>query len=370
MSSKPTYTSLGHSGLKVPRLWLGTMMFGEHTAEAEAQAMLDVAREAGLNAVDTADVYCGGDSERMLGRLIKAHRERWVVATKVANPIGSEPNDKGLSRRWLVRAVDASLQRLGTDWIDLYYMHRDDDTTPMEETLATMALLIERGKILYYGVSNFRAWRVAQMVETARRMGVPAPIACQPPYSLVTRGIETEVLPACAHYGLGVVSYSPLARGVLSGKYAASSPGPSSPASPTRGAGAGPAASALGAGLAGAAVEPPSGSRAARADKRLMQTEWRPESLNLAQAFKEHAAARGVSPAQLAIAWALHNRLIHGVIGGPRTLAQWQDYVAALVVRITPEDEAWVQARVPAGYASTFGYTDPIYPVTGRVVAA
>jgi aryl-alcohol dehydrogenase-like predicted oxidoreductase len=204
-------------------------------------------------------------------------------------------------------------------------------------------------------------------------MGVPAPIACQPPYSLVTRGIETEVLPACAHYGLGVVSYSPLARGVLSGKYAASARGPTSPASPaspTRGAGAGPAASALGAGRAVAAAEPPPGSRAARADKRLLQTEWRPESLNLAQEFKQHAAARGVSPSQLAIAWALHNRLIHGVIGGPRTLAQWQDYVAALAVRITPEDEAWVQARVPAGHASTFGYTDPIYPVTGRVVAA
>jgi aryl-alcohol dehydrogenase-like predicted oxidoreductase len=342
---KPLYSSLGHSGLKVPRLWLGTMMFGEHTSAKDAAAMVDVTRAAGLNALDTADVYSGGESERVVGRLIKADRERWVLATKLANPVGTDPNARGLSRRWLVQEVDASLTRLGTDWIDLYYMHRDDETTPMEETLSTMALLIERGKILYYGVSNFRAWRVAQMVEMARRMGVPPPVACQPPYSLVTRGIETELLPACAHLGVGVVSYSPLARGVLSGKYVPNKAGEA------------------------AASSAPKGSRAARADKRLLQTEWRPESLKLAQEFKAHAATRGVSPSQLAIAWALHNRLIHGVIGGPRTLAQWKDYVAALAVRITPEDEAWVNARVPAGHASTFGYTDPIYPVLGRVVA-
>jgi aryl-alcohol dehydrogenase-like predicted oxidoreductase len=296
--------------------------------------MLDLARATGLNALDTADVYCGGESERMLGRLIKADRERWVLATKVANPADADPNHRGLSRRWLVQQVESSLRRLGTDWIDLYYMHRDDETTPMEETLATMALLIERGKILYYGVSNFRAWRVVQMVETARRMGVPPPVACQPPYSLVTRGIETELLPACAAHGLGVVAYSPLARGVLTGKYA---------------------------------TDAPAGSRAARADKRLMQTEWRPESLQLAQEFKAHASTRGIPASQLAIAWVLSNRLVHGVIGGPRTLAQWQDYVAALAVRTTPEDEAWVNARVPAGHASSFGYTDPIYPVVGRV---
>jgi aryl-alcohol dehydrogenase-like predicted oxidoreductase len=176
---------------------------------------------------------------------------------------------------------------------------------------------------------------VAHLVETAQRMGVPQPVACQPPYSLVTRGVETELLPACAHYGLGVVGYSPLARGVLSGKYES-------------------------------ARTPPADSRAARSDKRLMQTEWRPESLGIAQQFKAHAQSRGLSPTQLAIAWVLNNRLVSGVIGGPRTLAQWRDYLAALEVRVTAEDEAWVEARVPAGHASSPGYTDPIYPVTGR----
>ena len=329
------YRPLGASGLKVSPLWLGTMMFGDQTAEADAATIVDATRAAGINAIDTADVYAKGESERIVGRLIKADRSRWVLATKVANPMGDDPNERGISRRWITHAVEHSLRRLGTDWLDLYYLHRDDESTPMEETVAAMGRLIDQGKVLHWGLSNFRAWRLARIVEMARQMGVPQPIALQPPYSAVTRGIEVELLPACAHYGLGAVTYSPLARGVLSGKYRPD-------------------------------AEPPADSRAARADKRLMQTEWRPESLVLAQDFAAHAAARGVSPSQLAIAWALNNRLVNGVIGGPRTLAQWQDYIAALSVQVTAEDEAWVDARVPPGHASTFGYTDPIYPVAGR----
>jgi aryl-alcohol dehydrogenase-like predicted oxidoreductase len=334
--SEPVYRNLGHSGLKVSPLWLGTMMFGDWTPEPEAANIIAATRDAGLNAIDTADVYNKGEAERITGRLIKTDRERWVLASKVANPMGEGPNDRGISRRWILRAVDASLARLGTDWIDLYYLHRDDESTPMEETLGAMARLIEVGKVRYWGLSNFRAWRLARLCELARQMGVPQPIALQPPYSAVTRGIELELLPACAHYGLGAVTYSPLARGVLSGKY---KPGEA----------------------------PPEGSRAARNDRRLMQTEWRPESLELAQAFSAHAAARGLKPTQLAVAWVLRNKLVNGVIGGPRTLAQWLDYIAALGVQANDEDEAWVDQRVPAGHASTFGYTDPIYPVTGRV---
>lgn len=329
------YRNLGASGLKVSPLWLGTMMFGDQTSEADAAAIVEATRAAGINAIDTADVYAKGESERIVGRLIHADRSRWVLATKVANPMGDDPNDRGTSRRWITQAVEHSLRRLGTDWIDLYYLHRDDETTPMEETVAAMGRLIEQGKVLHWGLSNFRGWRLARIVELSRQMGVPQPIALQPPYSAVTRGIEVELLPACAHYGLGAVTYSPLARGVLSGKYRPD-------------------------------ADPPADSRAARADKRLMQTEWRRESLLLAQDFAAHAAARGVSASQLAIAWALNNRLVNGVIGGPRTLVQWQDYIAALDVQVTSDDEAWVDARVPPGHASTFGYTDPIYPVTGR----
>ena len=330
------FSSLGHSGLKVPSLWLGTMMFGDQTDEAEARNIVDATRDAGLNAIDTADNYASGESERMVGRLIAKDRDRWVLATKVANPIGQEPNDRGLSRRWLLKEVDNSLQRLQTDWIDVYYMHRDDESTPIEETLGTFARLIELGKIRYYGVSNFRSWRVARMVETARQMGVPQPIVCQPPYSAVTRQIETELLPCCDHYGVGVVAYSPLARGVLTGKY---KPG----------------------------TAPEAGSRAARGDKRILQTEFRPESLEVSQALCAHAAQRGMSPTQFAIAWVLNNQRIQGVIGGPRTLAQWQDYVAALSVRLTAEDEAVVDRWVPQGHASTHGYNDPQYPLTGRI---
>lgn len=338
-NTAPTYRPLGASGLKVPPLWLGTMLFGEQTSEAEAASLLAATRERGLDALDTADIYTGGNSERIVGRLVKGERERWLIASKAGVPVGTDPNDRGASRRWLTRAVEASLARLDTDVIDLYYLHRDDETTPVEETVTTMARLVERGRILYWGLSNFRAWRVATFVETARRLGVPPPVACQPPYSLATRGVEAELLPACAHHGLGVVCYSPLARGVLSGKYAADG------------------------------RPPPPDSRAARSDRRLMQTEWRPESLRLAEEFAAHAAARGLTPARLAIAWALNNRLVSGVIGGPRTLAQWHDYLAALDVQVTAEDEAWVDARVKPGHASTPGYTDPVYPVTGRQVA-
>ncbi|WP_395699496.1 aldo/keto reductase [Aquabacterium sp.] len=332
----PPYPPLGRSGLKASPLWLGTMMFGDQTDEAEAARIVAATRDAGLNAIDTADVYANGESERIVGRLIAAQRARWVLATKVANPASDDPNERGTSRRWLREACERSLRRLHTDWIDLYYLHRDDESTPMEETLDGIARLIDAGKILYWGVSNFRAWRVARLVETAQRMGVPPPIACQPPYNAMSRAIETELLPCCAHYGLGVVAYSPLARGVLTGKYRPE-------------------------------ARPEPGSRAARADKRLLQTEFRAESLALSQHFASYAQQRGLLPSQLAIAWVLNNRLVGGVIGGPRTAAQWQDYLGAWNVTLTPEDEAFVSGLVAPGHASTPGYTDPIYPVTGRV---
>ena len=329
------YDNLGGSGLKAPRLWLGAMMFGDQTQEAEAHDIVAAARDAGLTAIDTSDNYAAGESERLVGRLVAADRSRWILATKVANPMGPDVNDRGLSRRWLLQEVESSLRRLGTDWIDVYYMHRDDEQTPIEETLSTFARLIDSGKIRYYGLSNFRAWRIARVVETARRMGIAPPIVCQPPYSAVTRLIETELLPCCEHYGVGVLAYSPLARGVLTGKYEPGAP-------------------------------PPERSRAGRGDKRILQTEFRAESIDVAKRFKAHAESRGFTPTQFAIAWALNNRLVHGVIGGPRTLAQWQDYLQALSIRLSPEDEAFVDGLVPPGYASTHGYNDPQYPLVGR----
>jgi len=329
------FSNLGHSGLKAPRLWLGAMMFGDQTGEDGASDIVAAAKEAGLNAIDTSDNYAGGESERMVGRLIRADRQRWILATKVANAMSPDPNDRGLSRRWVLQEIDNSLRRLGTDWIDLYYMHRDDEQTPLDETLTTFARLIEAGKIRYYGVSNFRAWRIAKIVETARRMGVPQPIACQPPYSAVTRLIETELLPCCEHYGVGVVAYSPLARGVLTGKYEEG-------------------------------VSPAADSRAGRGDKRILQTEFRPESIAVAKKIRAHAESRGLTATQFAIAWALNNRLVHGVIGGPRTLEQWRDYIHAMTVQLTGDDETFVDSLVAPGSASTHGYSDPQYPLAGR----
>ncbi len=330
------YHPLGASGLKVSPLWLGTMMFGDQTDAAEAANIVAASREAGVNAIDTADVYAGGASERITGQLIRADREHWVLATKLANPSGPGPNDRGLSRRHMMLAVDASLARLGTDWIDILYLHKEDASTPLEETVLALAHLIERGKVHHFGVSNFRAWRVARISEMCRAIGIAPPIVCQPPYNAMTRAIETELLPCCAHYGVGVVAYSPLARGVLSGKYRVDAP-------------------------------PPEGSRASRNDTRIMQTEFRAESLALAQKLAEYARSRGLTPSQFALGWVWNNKLVNGLIGGPKTLVQWQEYLAAFGLPFSAEDEAFADSLVAAGHASTPGYTDPQYPVMGRV---
>ena len=335
-TSKLNYQSLGASGLKVSKLWLGTMMFGDQTDEAQAADIVAATRDAGINAIDTANAYAGGESERITGKLIAADRERWILATKLANPMGPGPNDRGLSRRHIMAAVDASLRRLGTDFVDVLYLHREDASTPLEETLAAIATLIERGKVHHFGLSNFRARRIARVAEMCRAMGMQPPVVCQPPYNAMSRQIETELLPCCAHYGIAAVVYSPLARGVLSGKYP---PG----------------------------AAPPEGSRAARNDSRIMQTEFRPESLALAGQMAEHAGVRALTPTQLALGWVWNNMLVNGVIGGPRTLAQWQGYLGALDTTFTSADETFVSGLVAAGHASTAGYNDPQYPLTGRV---
>ncbi len=332
------YRRLGHSGVKISPLCLGTMMFGGPTNEATALKIVARAREAGVNFIDTADVYCGGQSEEITGRAIAAERSYWVLATKLANPTGQGPNDLGLSRLYMFRAVEASLRRLGTEVIDILYLHRQDPSTPLEETVRALADLVRAGKIRYFGLSNFRAWQVAEICRLCDTAGIDRPIVSQPLYNALNRQIETEHIPACRHYGLGVVPYSPLARGVLTGKYAPD-------------------------------VPPPADTRAGRSDKRLLETEWRDESLTIAAKLAARAAERGVTAGQFAVAWVLHNKAISATIGGPRTEAQWEDYLGALPYRFTPEDEALVDGLVTAGHASTPGYNDPAYPIEGRLVA-
>jgi aryl-alcohol dehydrogenase-like predicted oxidoreductase len=332
------YRNLGRTGLKVSRLCLGTMMFGARTDEAESTRIIDHAADHGVNFIDTADAYGAGESERVVGRAIAARRSQWVLATKLANPVDPESRDvnaRGLSRRHVIAAAEASLRRLNADAIDLLYLHREDHTTPLAETVGALADLIRQGKIRYFGVSNFRAWRVAEISALADAAGIDRPAASQPCYNIANRMPEQEHFSACEHYGLGIVPYSPLARGVLSGKYQVG-------------------------------VAPGIDSRAGRQDRRLMQTEWRPESINLAQRIKEHAEARGITASQFATAWVLNNQLITATIAGPRTEAQWHDYLGALKVVLTAEDEAFVDGLVTPGHPSTPGYTDPGHPFFGR----
>lgn len=329
------YRQLGRSGLKVSPICLGTMMFGGATDEIASRAIVDHAREAGINFIDTADAYSDGRSEEITGRAIAAHRHDWVLATKVANPMGAGPNRAGLSRKWLIQACDDSLRRLGTDFIDIYYLHKEDHATPLAETVRALGDLVRQGKIRHFGVSNYRSWRVAEICRLCDELGIDRPVVSQPYYNAMNRMPEVEHLPACGYYGLGVASYSPLARGVLTGKYA---PGEA----------------------------PQQGTRAARGDKRILQTEWREESLVIAQTIKQHAEARGMTTIQFAVGWVLNNRFLTAAIAGPRTLEQWQAYLAALDITFTPEDEALIDRLVPAGHPSTPGYSDPAYPIEGR----
>ena len=195
------------------------------------------------------------------------------------------------------------------------------------------------GRIRYFGVSNHRAWRVAEICRLCDEAGIDRPVISQPYYNAMNRMPEVEHLPACANLGLGVFAYSPLARGILTGKYRPDAP-------------------------------PDQGTRAGRQDKRILETEWRPESLQIAQTLAEHARSRGITPGQFAFAWVLNNKLITGAIGGPRTMEQWDDYIGALSYHFTGEDEALVDRLVTPGHASTPGYNDPAYPLEGRVSRA
>jgi len=335
------YRRVGRSGLEVSTVCLGTMMFGDRTDEREAGEIVAHAAAHGVNFIDTADVYAHGASERITGAAIAAQRARWIVATKVGNVMAGDdskpPHTGGSSRRWIFQACDASLARLRCEWIDIYYLHKDDARTPLEETVAALGALIDAGKIRYFGVSNFRGWRIAEVMRCCERLRVPPPVVCQPYYNLLNRMPEVEVLAACDHYGIGVESYSPIARGVLTAKYA---PG-----------------------------VVPADSRAARNDRRILQTELRDESFAIARRLKEHAAQTGRTPVQFALAWLWANRIVSSVIAGPRTLAQWQDYVAAIGTSWSAEDEALVDSLVHPGHPSTPGYSDPAYPIYGRRLA-
>lgn len=323
---------LGKDGPSISRLCLGTMMFGDRTSESEALDIIDAYAAAGGNFLDTADVYANGASESIVGRALEGRRDDFFLATKLGNSMKGR-NDGDLSAAYVKRALADSRDRLGLKSVDLLYLHRDDERTPLEETLSAIGQTISDGQVAHWGFSNFRGWKIAEMIRICERLGIPRPVAAQPYYHALYREAERDLLPACDHFGIGVVSYSPLARGVLTGKY-------------RRGA--------------------PEGSRGASADVRIAETEMRPALLEAASAFDDHARDTGRRTSDVAVGWVLANHLITAVLAGPRTLEQMQAYLDAMSTTITSEDEALVERLVPAGCAAGSTYFDPRYPYRGR----
>lgn len=329
------YRQLGESGLRVSPICLGAMMFGSAADDRTVARIIDSARKNGVNFIDTADGYSGGDSEKVLGRLLKKDRSNWVIATKIGNRSGPAVFDTRLGKRHMTTGIDESLLRLQTDWIDVWYLHKEDHVTPLSETVQTMGEIIASGKVLYWGLSNYRSWRVAEIVRLCEQFGIPKPVVCQPYYNAMNRMPEVEVLPACGYYGMGVVPYSPLARGVLTGKYDPK-------------------------------AKPRKDTRAGRGDQRILETEFRRESIIMARKIKSHAEKRGMTAGAFATLWVLNNKLVTSVLAGPRTMAHWKGYLDALDYEFLAEDEALIDKLVAPGHPSTPGYNDPQYSIEGR----
>ncbi len=330
------YKTLGRAGVNVSPLCLGTMMFGGPTNEKDSIRIIHKALDAGINFMDTANVYNDGESERIIGKAVRENREKWVIATKVHGSMGEDVNASGSHRFNIMSAVEASLKRLDTDHIDVYYLHRWDASTRIAESLRALDDCVRQGKVRYIACSNFEAWRVCEAFWTSEKYGLEEFVCVQPLYNIVNRDPEVELLPFCEKYGVGVVPYSPLARGVLAGKY-----------------------------LSG--KKPPAGSRAARKDRRILQTELREESYEVAQKLKPLADAHGKTLTQFSLAWVLANPTITSVIIGPRTMAQLEDNLECLDCTPTETDETTINELVPPGEHTGKGYNDPAYPVLGRL---
>ena len=309
------YSFLGRTGVKVSRLALGTMTFGSEADETVAAAIMARARDAGVNFVDTADVYNEGRAEEIVGRLLRGCRDEVVLATKAYYPTGSDPNGRGSSRYHIVRALEASLRRLTTDRIDVYYLHHFDDTTHVGESLRALDDLVRQGKILYPACSNFAAWQVAHSLGLAAAQGWARLCAVQPMYNLLRRQVEVEILPMAEALGIAVVAYGPTAGGLLSGKYVGGAP---------------------------------------RADTRLgsdpmYEARYRDASnWAAATAFAELAAELGKPPATLAVAWVASHGAVSSVLLGARTAAQLDETLAAADLFLDPEVRGRISLLTPA----------------------
>ncbi|TFH10587.1 MAG: aldo/keto reductase [Candidatus Atribacteria bacterium] len=287
---------LGRTGIRVSSLCFGTMSFGGAADDAMSAAMYHRCREAGINFFDCANVYSAGVAEEILGRLIQTERNQLVIASKVGFPMGEGVNDQGLSRRNILTSVEASLGRLATDRLDVLFVHTFDPDTPMEETLRALDQLVRDGKILHTGVSNWAAWQIALSLGISACEGLPAFVCIQPMYNLVKRQVEVEILPLAESEGLGVISYSPLGGGLLTGKYGSS--------------------------------KKPDGGRLV--DNTMYATRYgNDQYYETAERFEVLAREQGVSPATLAVAWVGAHPAITAPIIGARNLEQLEDSLAA-----------------------------------------
>src|SRR3954449_9663148 len=294
------YRPLGRTGVQVSPLCLGTMMFGAwgNTDHDDAIRIIHRALDAGVNFVDTADVYSAGESEEIVGKALKGRRDDVVLATKLGVPMDEDPNHRGGSRRWIIEEVENSLRRLGTDYIDLYQLHRPDPHTDIDETLAALTDLVHQGKVRYIGSSSFNAGQIVEAQWAARDRRLERFRTEQPPYSLLTRGIELDVLPAAQRHGMGILTYSPLGGGWLSGRWTAES----SPTSPAR------------------------QRLVARFDMSLPENQRKLEAVDQLQQVADDA---GVSMIELAVAFVVNHPGVTSAIIGPRTMEQLDSQLPA-----------------------------------------
>src|SRR4051794_7841733 len=296
------YRTLGRTGVEVSPLCLGAMMFGDwgNTDHDESVRIIHAALDAGINFIDTADVYSRGESEEIVGKALKGRRDNVVLATKVHGTMGDDPNEFGNSRRWIVKEVENSLRRLGTDWIDLYQIHRPEEDTDIDDTLGVLSDLVHQGKVRYIGSSTFPPSQIVEAQWVAERRGRERFVCEQPPYSLLVRGIENDVLPTCARHGMGVIPWSPLAGGWLAGK------------------------------------DDPSKSRRAqmipsRYDMSLPGNQRKLEAVN---ELSKVAAEAGVSMIHLALAFVTRHPAVTAAIIGPRTMEQLESQLGAVDVAL------------------------------------
>ncbi len=315
------YRRLGRSGVKVAPLCLGTDNFANPTPEDESRAIIDRAIDAGINLIDTSNSYAQGESERIIGRALKENgrRQDVLIATKVHYPTGPGPNERGNGRLHLIQACEDSLRRLQTDHIDLYQLHRPDFEVPIEETLAALTDLVRAGKVRYIGSSTAPAWKVMEAIMVSELRGFVRFVSEQPPYNLLDRRIENELVPLCQAYGLGLLPWSPLAMGILAGRYADAANYPEASRAQLRG-----------------------GIYAERVTAR---------GIDVGNEFVKLAQEVGISPVQLAVLWVKDQPGVTAPLIGPRTLEQLEHYLPVLEMTLADEVRAACDALVPPGSA-------------------